>query len=283
MCGRYVVIKSMTRIEKQFGIHLKLKNSGQFQNWQSNYNVSATDWAPIICSDAPDVLQLASFGYSPSWSEKRMCILNTRTEGKSNQNNDPNYRGAKNVLKSKMWAQALRHQRCVVIADAFIEGPEHEKLSKPYVVYVIGQKPIVLAGLYSDWVDQRTGEVVRTFSIFTQVANKVCREIGHHRSPVIIAKEDIATWLNVSSELQEVTDMLRPYPGPMNAFPVDPKLIKSGKMKDRAIIEPIGERIFKEYEYQNHKSIELQGMGEAPARKRRMQESDNIDDNNKLT
>lgn len=273
MCGRYIVLKNLARIEKKFGMKLQVKRPDVFEQWQSNFNVAATDLAPIIKNTEPRMLCMASFGYSPHWSKKRKCVLNTRTEGKSNPENDVHYKGGAGVLQSKMWGPAIRKRRCVAIAEAFMEGPEKEKLSKPYVVYVVNEKPIALAGLWNDWTDPETGEVTTTFSIMTHVANKVCRKIGHHRSPVILDKEDIDVWLNTDAPVAEAISVLRPYKGVMNAYPVDPKLVKSGRMKDKGIIQPIGERIFKEEEIKVQEELKLFGMGESPARSRKLDEN----------
>jgi putative SOS response-associated peptidase YedK len=273
MCGRYVIIKNIQRIEKKFGIKLELAQPDLFEHWSSNFNVSATDLAPIIKNTAPRKLIMASFGYSPVWSEKRKCILNTRTEGKNNPDNNRNYKGGAGVLQSRMWGPAIRSRRCIVIADAFIEGPEKEKLSKPYVVYVINEKPIALAGLWNDWTNSQTGEVITTFSIMTHVANDICHKIGHHRSPVVLKKEDIGTWLNTDAPLAEAIQLLKPFDGSMNAYPVDPKLIKSGRMKDKGVIQPVGERIMKESEIRIQDELKLFGMGESPARSRKKNEN----------
>ena len=58
-----------------------------------------------------------------------------------------------------MFRQSIRDRRCIVIADAFIEGP-HQENSPAYLVYARhGRRPFGLAGI---WDDRPTsGEITR--------------------------------------------------------------------------------------------------------------------------
>ena len=78
----------------------------------------------------------------------------------------PGYRGAMGILQKPMFRQSIRTRRCLVVADAFIEGPQREKLAKPYVVYARdGQRPFALAGIWDEWTDTGSGEIIRSFAI----------------------------------------------------------------------------------------------------------------------
>jgi putative SOS response-associated peptidase YedK len=60
-----------------------------------------------------------------------------------------------------MFRHAIRKQRCLVPADAFIEGPKKERLNKPYVVYANNiDRPFAFAGIWDRWVNKDTGEEV---------------------------------------------------------------------------------------------------------------------------
>ena len=119
------------------------------------------------------------------------------------------------------------------------------------------------------WINKDTGEVVSSHAIITTVSNALTQKIGHHRSPVILSEEDEKDWLDPTMPLQEVVDMLRPYPAHlMNAYPID-KDIKSPKANGVELLKPIGERIYKEYDYVIYEDIELEGMGSTTARKRK--------------
>jgi putative SOS response-associated peptidase YedK len=150
----------------------------------------------------------------------------------------------------------------LVIADAFIEGPEAEKLSKPHVVYLRNkQRPFAMAGIYDRWQHPQSGEEVHSFAIITTVANAVLQKIGHHRSPVILPREFEKRWLDLNLSIAEVTAMLGPYPAEeMNAYPID-AAIKRPNANGLSLLDPIGERLFPETESSFSQHVKLQGMG----------------------
>ncbi|MBK7965533.1 MAG: hypothetical protein IPK10_09720 [Bacteroidetes bacterium] len=53
-----------------------------------------------------------------------MYLINARAEGDHNSDDDPNYRGAKGNHQQTFFRKPIRSQRCLVIADYFIEGPK---------------------------------------------------------------------------------------------------------------------------------------------------------------
>ena len=207
-----------------------------------------------------------------------MYVFNARSEGDRNKENDPQYTGAKEIFKKPMFRKSIRSQRCLIIADGFLEGPEKEKLSRPYVVYLKDKvRPFAFAGIWDEWLDKSTGEIVKSFAIITTVSNSITQLIGHHRSPVIIPAGSESTWLDPELELGEVLNMLRPYPGEeMNAYPVDAE-IRSPRSKGMHLIQPIGQRLSPEQEYEFHEELRLMGMGMTTGRRLRSEE-DSPDD-----
>ncbi len=258
MCGRYVVVSSVEVIEKRFQVkapELPLKMI-------PNYNLSPGSMAPVITSDKPKELQFFQFGLTPSWAKKKMYFFNARSEGDGNKENDPNYTGGKGIISKPSFRKPIRSQRCLVIADAFIEGSTKEGLDHPYLVYLKQRRPFALAGIFDQWTDHETGEVVHSFAIITTTANELLQKIPHHRSPVILAERDEQRWLK-AEHLNEITGMLEPYPSEeMNAYPVSPR-IKNPRQNDRDLIEPVGQRLEPETESRIKTEIKLEGMGSA--------------------
>lgn len=265
MCGRYVTVTRIQAIEKRFNV-----TAAQPDNYAINTNISHGEMAPVITDKDPDKVQLFQFGFTPEWADKQYYMVNARSEGDFNKENDPQYTGAMGITRKPMFRKAIRSQRCLVIADAFIEGPKKERLNKPYLLYMKdGKRPFAFAGIWDRWINKDTGEVVSSHAIITTVSNALTQKIGHHRSPVILSEEDEKDWLDPTMPLQDVVDMLRPYPAHlMNAYPID-KDIKSPKANGVDLLRPTGERIYKEYDYVIYEDIELEGMGSTTARKRK--------------
>lgn len=216
--------------------------------------------APVITSDKPKELQFFQFGLTPSWAKKKMYLFNARSEGDGNKENDPNYTGGKGIISKPSFRKPIRSQRCLIIADAFIEGSTKEGLDKPFVVYLKQRRPFALAGIFDRWTNHETGEIVESFAIITTTPNQLLQKIPHHRSPVILAERDEKRWL-MAEHLNEITGMLEPYPSEeMNAYPVSPR-IKNPRNNGRDLIEPIGERLEPETEALIKTQIKLEGMG----------------------
>jgi putative SOS response-associated peptidase YedK len=265
MCGRYVAVSKVKTVEKRFNVKVNLPEL------PFNTNVSAGDVAPVITNRAPNEVQLFEFGFTPNWyKKKKTYIINARSEGDRNKENAIHYKGTMGIITKPFFGDAIRHKRCLVIADAFIEGPEVEKLSKPYCVYLKDKnRPFAFAGIWDEWVNEDTGEVSKTFAILTTVAHRITAAIGHHRSPVILEREDESKWLDPSTPLAEVCNLMQPYhPAKMNAYPISTE-IKNPLNNGLELLEPIGERIDPEYDFTIEKKIDLEGMGETRARKRR--------------
>ncbi|MGL1886919.1 MAG: SOS response-associated peptidase [Reichenbachiella sp.] len=268
MCGRYTTVTRINAIEKRFNVKAEKP-----ELYIPNTNVSHGNFAPVITNEKPNELQFFQFGFTPHWADKPSFMVNARSEGEFNKADDPNYTGSMGIINKPMFRQSIRSKRCLVPADCFIEGPKKEKLNKPYVVYLKeGMRPFAFAGIWDEWINKETGEVLHSYAIITTVSNDVTQALGHHRSPVIIPQEYEKEWVSSDTELNEVTRLLQPYPSHlMNAYPIA-STIKSPKAEGAELLKPIGERIYKEYDYEIYQEIKLEGMGSTSARVRKNQE-----------
>ncbi len=266
MCGRYVTITKVKEIEKRFDV-----TADDPSAFQASANVSPGQKAAVVTNAAPDQLQFFQFGFTPSWAKKQMYVINARSEGDQNPNNDRQYTGGMGIIQKPMFRSSIRSRRCLVVADAFIEGPEKEKLNKPHCVYPrYGDRPFAFAGIWDEWVNQATGEIIKSFAIITTQANDVLERIGHHRSPVILNQEDEQLWLDSKAELPDITSLLRPVADDfLNAYPIGVE-IKSPRAHALGLLKPIGERIFPEHTYALHQDLKLEGMGASTGRQRRL-------------
>lgn len=267
MCGRYVTVSSIQAIEKRFNVQSTPEVTAA---WRPNANVSHGEQAPVIASDAPQTLQMQQFGFTPRWAKKQFYMINARSEGDHNKEDDPRYTGAMGIIQKPMFRQSIRDRRCLILADAVIEGPKQEKLTKPYLVYPRnGVRPFAMAGIWDEWADPKTGELIRSFAILTTVANTLLQTIGHHRSPVLLPEENEQAWLDLSTPLADITAMLGPFPSnAFNAYPISPE-IRDPRVNGSDLLQPIDQRIHVEHEFMLHEEIELFGMGESRTRNSR--------------
>lgn len=272
MCGYYAVVYNTKVIEKKFN----LKPSPQL-NFDTNSIVSIGKSGLVITSDNQKELQSFTFGFTPSWADKQMYSFNARAEGNHNKENDPKYNGAKGIISKPFFRKAIRSQRCLVIADCYIEGTIKEKTKKPFAVYLRDNDgPMAFAGVWDEWVNKESGEIVKSFAIITTTPNKLIQSIPHDRMPVILSPGDYNTYLNTDSPLQDITSMLKPFDHRlMNAYPISQEF-KSNPLEAKKVLQPTGQRLIKEYDFNVEENLQLFGMGKTSGRLKKQEEEDKL-------
>lgn len=82
-----------------------------------------------------------------------------------------------------------------------ISGARKPTDKVPYYFKLKSQDIFGFAGLYDEWTDRKTGEVINTFSIITAEPNPLVRKIHNskERMPLILRKEDYGFWLDWSA------------------------------------------------------------------------------------
>lgn len=257
MSGRYIQIKDAKVIEERFNVKVP---DGVVLT--PNFNVSPGDYAPVITNDKPNEVQLFQFGLTPFWAKSPMYLHNARTEGDRNSENDPGYKGGKDIINKPAFRKPIRSQRCLVIADAFYEGTTADKLNKPYVVYLKDkQSPFAFAGIWDVWENKETGETIHSFAIITTVANSLMLRLPYHRSPVILPRSRERAWINSNKPLTDITRMLEPLPGElMNAYPIS-TYVKDSRVKSKELVIPVGPTLTSDDAFKETVVLDLHSRG----------------------
>lgn len=142
---------------------------------------------PIITNNNTEIVQLYQWGLIPFWAkdeEIKKYTLNARME---TINEKPSF---KNVV----------NQRCLVLADGFYEwqwlDPKGKQKQKFELSLPDGQA-FAFAGLWSEWADKSTGELIYTYTILTTQANELMSKIHNtkKRMPVMVAPDNEQKWL----------------------------------------------------------------------------------------
>ncbi|NDK54777.1 SOS response-associated peptidase [Pontibacter fetidus] len=203
MCGRYSVIpkaKGKSRVSKLLKNHIQ----------EANYNAAPSQSLPVVTNDHPDEVQYFSWGLQPFWAKDARAVkrsINARAETLTEK---PSFR---NLLKSK---------RCLVPADGFYEWQVTEHGKVPYRILLKSEELFSFAGLWDEWLDKSTGEVLHTYTIITTEANELVMPI-HERMPVILSPETEKLWLDEHETQDELLSLLEPYKADeMKAYQVSP-------------------------------------------------------------
>jgi putative SOS response-associated peptidase YedK len=180
-------------------------------------------------SDAPYEPQLLSWGFIPYWAK-------SAEDAKKLQNQTLNARG-ETIFEKPTFRGSAKEKRCIIYLDAFYEHHHANKRTYPFRVYSPDGSPLAVAGLWDEWVDQQSGEILRTCTIVTTSANALMSRIHNNtkaemgpRMPVILPKEKQDDWLipcRTPEDREKLNALIRPYEGELKAHPVGPLLGKN--------------------------------------------------------
>lgn len=166
----------------------------------------------IYTNESPYQPILAQWGLIPHWSKD----LNA---AKKFWNNTLNARG-ETIFEKPSFRDAARHKRCLIYVDGFFEHHHAGKETIPFYFYRSDQDPLILAGIWSEWVDQSSGELFKTFSIVTTRGNEMFAEIHNNpklkepRMPLILDETSAKIWLDTSLSAEDLNNLMRPKPHP---------------------------------------------------------------------
>lgn len=137
---------------------------------------------------------------------------------------------------------ALRHRRCVFLADGFYEwrreGRGKTATKIPFMIRRADRAPMALAGLWENWLGA-DGSEVDTAAIVTTDANGVMAAV-HDRMPAILSPDQIEPWLDTRGvEPDAATRLCRPCPEDwLTLDPVSPR-VNNARIDAPDLIEPL--------------------------------------------
>jgi putative SOS response-associated peptidase YedK len=220
MCGRYTIVQDKKDISARF------KAQQVNQGYKQHYNAAPSQMLPVITNTAAHTVSLLRWGLVPGWAQDLKIgykMINARAE---------------TLTEKPSFKKLVSRKRCLVIADSFYEWQTTAKSKQPYRIMLKNEELFAFAGLWDEWVDKVTGEIIPTFTIITTAANKLMQDI-HDRMPVILHREEEEAWLSNHLKEQEYMQMLRPYESePMIRYPVSP-MVNSPVNDTAAVIEPV--------------------------------------------
>lgn len=208
MCGRYS--EPDNKAYRDYGVELPA-------NYERSYNVSPFSSQPILVKKSPLRIEMAIWGLIPSWSREfkpAFTTFNARKEG---------------IMTSKVFKRPFLTQRCLTLASAFYEWRQipDSKDKQRFVIKPRDREYFSFASFYDVWKDAE-GKPFYSFTLVTTDPTESIAAI-HNREAVILRKEDEEAWLNTETTVEELMDMLQPYPdNRIEAYPAAISSIKRG-------------------------------------------------------
>ena len=163
MCGRYVLYNTSSVIQKHFELVSKI-------DFKARYNIAPGQNSVVI--HKPENIDFFNWGFTPNWLKKP--IINARFE---------------TILTKDIFRKSLTKRRCVVPNNGWFEW----KNKTPYFIRPSKDEIIGFAGIWDSY------EMINKYVILTKPSYGMIASI-HHRSPIVLRKQDYHKWLYGSIE-----------------------------------------------------------------------------------
>ncbi|MCS6807350.1 MAG: SOS response-associated peptidase [Bacteroidota bacterium] len=236
MCGRYTMFAKPSDVQQRFRATMSAEVERKLST--PRYNIAPTQEVPIITSrEYGRTVEIARWGLIPSWSRDASLaykLINARAE---------------TLHEKPSFKDAFRKRRCLVVANGFYEWKnlsDHTSTllshpppkKQPIYVQLKGGGLFGMAGLWEEWNNPATGDVVTTCTIITTQPNELIATV-HHRMAVVLTPEGEDVWLHQHESLESLRNLLKPLPSEVfEMYPVSTR-VNAINADDASMIEPI--------------------------------------------
>lgn len=225
MCGRFFIRQAPHIFRSAYGYP-------EQPNFPPRYNVAPTQPVPVVLSEGGERhFRLVRWGFWPGWLKDPKdfpLVINARVETIAEK---PSFRGA------------LRHRRCVFLADGFYEwrreGTGRAAKRTPFMIRRADGAPMALAGLWETWASP-DGSEVDTAAIVTTGANGVLAAV-HDRMPAILSPDAVSSWLDTRGvDSGPAAALCRPCPEDWLTLEPVGSRVNDVRNDDADLIAPVG-------------------------------------------
>jgi putative SOS response-associated peptidase YedK len=218
MCGRKFSHEELTWAE--YRDILAIVQPPPNSNFQPNYNICPTQQVPVcINREGQRSLELLNWGLLPAWAKDTKYaakMINARAE---------------TLTEKPSFKPLLEKNRCIIMVSGFYEWQRERQRKIPYKVERSDKEPMLLAGLWTrnDYLD------INSYTVITTAAAASFAPI-HHRSPVILERTDIDTWLDGAWD--EARNFATTYQGNLSAIRIS-DAVNSNRNNGRHLLDPL--------------------------------------------
>lgn len=222
MCGRFTSKAKPEQIEKEFKVG-KLNP----KLFEARFNIAPTQIINAILETGGErIVSGLKWGLIPAWAKDDSIgskMINARAE---------------TLAEKPSFKNAFRSRRCIIPASGFYEWSKTSKGAKqPFYFYLKDKDVFGFAGLWEEWLDKESGELIETCTIITTEANKVLEPV-HDRMPVILKPKDYDQWLDEKeTDTERLQNLLVPYPASVMASHAVSRAVNSPNSDSPELIE----------------------------------------------
>jgi putative SOS response-associated peptidase YedK len=178
---------------------------GRARNIEPHYNIEPT--AIIHTVAAPwavgNTLIAMRWGLIPSWWRKTAADVPPTFKVHARGGTEPIFRSA------------FKRNRCIIPASGYFEWKPTPDGQQCYYISAADGGLLSIAGIWDEWNDIKTGEIVSSCSMIITAANSFMRSV-HHQMPALLPEKEFEPWLNGTASTEVLKpadeDYLRMYP-----------------------------------------------------------------------
>ena len=191
MCATYVIKAHKDILKNRYGVSLPEDFEG------IDERIVPFKTAPVIVNQEKKILlKPMQFSLIPPWSKDskpKFATFNARVE---------------DIDTKPTWKDSFKKRHCIVPITNFIE-PIYTGDHAGQMVAFNPAEILSAAGIYSTWVNSKTGELLDSFAIIMTDALPFVNQVGHSRSPFFITNDAVQDWIRFPSEnSQEMKEFL---------------------------------------------------------------------------
>lgn len=207
MCYHYSSYLTAKQIRDRFG--LKQPETAQPTLFEPVHHVSGFihPKMPVVYHDGRGgVLDFFYWGLIPRWSKNEEFAQSIRSKTLNAR--------AESITEKPSFRSAVATNRCLVPATGFFEWHTSAAKQKvPHYIYLKEQQPFAFAGIYDEWLNHATGELINSYSIVTTAANPMMAHIHNSkgRMPVILPAANEKLWIDPEIPLRDALTLLQPF------------------------------------------------------------------------
>lgn len=199
MCYYFSITSGLKEIENYYDFVPSL-----IDNYSNKKILKAFDFPKIPIITSRGILY-AKWGLIPYWvegtdkaKEYRRYTFNARME---------------DIHKKISYREAIINKRCIIPCNSFYEYHYEKEKKILYKITLFPKKIFSLAGVYDEWIDNRSGKIYRSFSIITTKANDLMAEVHNNkkRMPVILPKREDELLYISNSQMYIIKELLNSY------------------------------------------------------------------------
>lgn len=191
MCGRFTRRYTWAELQRLYML------TQPALNLQPRYNICPTTMIDaVIARDGKRELIPMRWGLVPGWWKKplkelRLATFNARVE---------------TVAVKPFFRGAFKRTRCLIPASGYYEWEDTPTGKRPWYFTARDGSPVLtIAGLWDEWTNVETGELLKSCTMIITDANAFVGEV-HDRMPALLAPKDFDAWLSS----QAGTEVLKP-------------------------------------------------------------------------